>query len=229
MILALSQTVGYAMTDGSLSSTMIMVCLGCLYDYRILVHDLEMLGMPPPVEPYFQESEAFGSTYVLAIKQPIGKLVARAAGKLCTGCQTGSQCSIPPILCGTSIPVMFVQAFLSSTFGGDGCSPTWVFDHGKISYSVQFVHLTEPQNLESLLQFLQFLAGLLKDGFGIECTSICFVATPTPRTISGALQLSSESTMAFLSSIGFCGCIAKNFALAVILSMQNYHCLSDLM
>ncbi|KAG0081122.1 hypothetical protein BGZ92_000353, partial [Podila epicladia] len=70
-ILALGRTVGYAMTDGSLSSTMSMVCLGSLYDYTILVHDLETLGMPPPAEPYFQESEAFGSSYVLTISNTL--------------------------------------------------------------------------------------------------------------------------------------------------------------
>ncbi|KAG0085987.1 hypothetical protein BGZ93_000346 [Podila epicladia] len=188
-ILALGRTVGYAMTDGSLSSTMSMVCLGSLYDYTILVHDLETLGMPPPAEPYFQESEAFGSSYVLTISNT-----------------------------------------LESWWQGQQANFT--LDVGQvpnvISYSVQFVRSTEYQNLESLQRFLQFLAGLFKDGFGIECTSICFAATPTLGTISGTLQSSSESNAAFLSSIGFCGCVAKNFASAVILSMQNYRRLSDL-
>ncbi|KAG0009944.1 hypothetical protein BGZ80_001909 [Entomortierella chlamydospora] len=220
-ILDLGRTVGYAMTDGSLSSTNAMVFLGSLYDFGILVHDLETLGMPPPAEPNFRELENLGSTYVLTIKQPIGKLVARAAGELRGGPRTGSQCGIPPILCGTCVPVAFVQAFLGGTFGGDGCSPTWTFGAGKIDYS-------EYQNLESLQRYLQFLAGLLKDGFGIECTSISFTVTSTPEVISGTLSLSSKSTAAFISSVGFRGCIEKNFTSAVILSMQNYRRLSDL-
>ena len=212
-VLAFARLIGYALSDGWISSTDDRVCLalGSHLDAEVALTDANHFG-----GAWLRDR---GNIFSVNLKTHASRAIRRLEG-IVGGRRVGGDFPLPSFLFAENTPVSVVREFLAALFGGDGVCPrkSKSSTQDDAMEHVYLIHMSLVTNNHELVRYMQDIVKLLeKCGVDMEGHRIRTYDVYHNATKDGIKRLQTRlylpDSLDFANKVGFRYCNQKQMRL----------------